>query len=232
MLSENRGQQTGYSARVLPRCRAPCCHRPGARCVQGASVGLGSRHLEEAGEGPPGTGWPVWRRWVGRQAACPVTVFLPSQPPHLAILPWEPGGHLQESHARDSLSEAPATCSSAAVGAVWVARPRRLSLAAADECAHTAPGRPRPLWAVHRLAQALASASAPALRWSSPGAGPVPGCGTRWQGCGGRACAQGPWPGVEARGESRPRVLLGTARCWSWGDRAVRGLQGGRGLGS
>lgn len=81
-------------------------------------MGLGSRHLEEAGEGPPGTGWPVWRRWVGRQAACPVTVFLPSQPPHLAILPWEPGGHLQESHARDSLSEAPATCSSAAVGAV------------------------------------------------------------------------------------------------------------------
>lgn len=232
MLSENRGQQTGYSARVLPRCRAPCCHRPGARCVQGASVGLGSRHLEEAGEGPPGTGWPVWRRWVGRQAACPVTVFLPSQPPHLAILPWEPGGHLQESHARDSLSKAPATCSSATVGAAWAARPRRLSLAAADECAHTAPGRPRPLWAVHRLAQALASASAPALRWSSPGAGPVPGCGTRWQGCGGRACAQGPWPGVEARGESRPRVLLGTARCWSWGDRAVRGLQGGRGLGS
>lgn len=209
MLSENRGQQTGYSARVLPRCRAPCCHRPGARCVQGASVGLGSRHLEEAGEGPPGTGWPVWRRWVGRQAACPVTVFLPSQPPHLAILPWEPGGHLQESHARDSLSEAPATCSSAAVGAVWVARPRRLSLAAADECAHTAPGRPRPLWAVHRLAQALASASAPAR-----GGPPLARGLSRDAGPGGRAAGGGPVhraPGPVWK----PEVSPGLGSCWA-----------------
>ena len=37
---------------------------------------------------------------------------------------------------------------------------------------------------------------------------------------------RGPWPGVEAGGVSRPRVLLGASGCWSWGDQGGAGGSG------
>lgn len=181
---------------------------------------LGSGYLQEAGEGPLGTGWPVWRRqWVGR--ACPVTELpsLPAGPSaRPARLPWEPGSHLQESHVRDSPSEASATGPSATIGAP-VGSLTLSSLFSSSKWARAL--HPWPLWAGHCLAQASALSEAV-----------LPCCGAYprpWDGevgLQGAGLCRGPWLGVEAGGASRPRVLLGAAGCWSWGDQGDAGALG------
>lgn len=104
-------------------------------------MGLRSRHLEEA-EGPLGTGWPVWRqRCIGRQAACPVTVLLPSQPACRGSPAGVCGSHTSLILRARPVPLVPLPPSEP----MWVARPRLPFLAAGDERAHATSDHPQPV---------------------------------------------------------------------------------------